>query len=34
LEVTATSDAGFPEDVEDVVKDNAATLGFAEKRFD
>jgi hypothetical protein len=34
LEVSAISDAGFPEDVENVVRDNATTLGFLDKRFD
>jgi len=34
LEVTAISEAGFQEDVESLVRDNATTLGFAEKRFD
>jgi hypothetical protein len=34
LEVSAIAEAGFPEDVENVVRDNAATLGFVDKRFD
>ncbi len=34
LEVQAESDAGFPEDVEEVVKGNAGTLGFETKRFE
>lgn len=34
LEVSAVSEAGFPEDVQGVVQDNAATLGFSTKRFD
>lgn len=34
LEVNAISEAGFPEDVENIVKDNTTTLGFTDKRFD
>jgi len=34
LEVNAVVEGGFPEDIENVVKDNTATLGFLEKRFD
>lgn len=34
LEIQATSEDGFEEDIESVVKDNAETLGFSDKRFD
>jgi hypothetical protein len=34
LEVSAIAEVGFPEDVENVVKDNTGTLGFIDKRFD
>lgn len=34
LEIQAEAGDGFPEDVEAVVTDNAATLGFTDKRFD
>ncbi len=34
LEIQAESDDGFPQDVEEIVKDNAGTLGFETKRFD
>lgn len=34
LEVHAVAEEGFPQDVEDIVKDNAGTLGFSDKRFD
>ncbi len=34
LEIHAEASDGFPEDVEAVVADNAATLGFSDKRFD
>ena len=34
LELHAESDEGFPKDVEEIVTDNAATLGFSDKRFD
>jgi Protein of unknown function (DUF499)/Swt1-like HEPN len=34
LEITATSRSGFPEDVEEIVRDNAKDLGFDTQRFD
>ncbi|MEM1104486.1 MAG: hypothetical protein AAGH48_10315, partial [Pseudomonadota bacterium] len=34
LEIQATSESGFPQDVEEVVSDNAETLGFSSTRFD
>lgn len=34
LEVHAERSDGFSEDVESIVRDNADTLGFSQKRFD